>query len=67
MIINLGQRGYIVFCFISILDNMDMNWFMIIRIKHESESENINIVGIVSFFAKIRFSSERCKEFLENV
>ena len=39
MIINLGQRGYIVFCFISILDNMDMNWFMIIRIKHESESE----------------------------
>ena len=39
MVINLGQRGYIVFCFISILDNMDMNWFMIIRIKHESESE----------------------------
>ena len=39
MVINLGQRRYIVFCFISILDNMDMNWFMIIRIKHESESE----------------------------
>lgn len=24
--------------------------------------KNINIVGIVSFFAKIRFSSESCKE-----
>ena len=29
--------------------------------------KNINIVGIVSFFAKIRFSSERSKDLLENV
>ena len=27
--------------------------------------KNINIVGIVSFSAKIRFSSERCKELLK--
>ncbi len=53
MIVNLFNRVDIVFCFVPVFYDVDMNWCMVIGENMNRNPKNINIVGIYLFFDKV--------------
>lgn len=48
LVLNEFNREYSKFCSLVTFYNMNMNWLMVVRIKHKSEPNKLNNVGILS-------------------